>query len=162
MSDLPKTLSALAAEGITIVWDNFDIPSQGTGYTNNVPNYILVTGHVYNADRGQPVAIRVYVDGWRFESIRKPKIGTDEYIIMDNSSISFGISAVTNKSSYDHYMVDFALIKINPKAGTYDDSQIVSKKFIPKDLGGDAYEYRLWWNATAIANAKNLLKDIFG
>ena len=154
-SDLPKTLSALVAEGITIVWDNFVIPSEGTGYDDNTPKYVIVKGHVYNADRGQPVAIRVYVDGWRFEAIRKPKIGTDDYIIMDKTAISFGISAVTDKSSYDHYMVDFALVKLDPKNGTYDDTQIVSKKFIPADLGGVTNDYRLYWNSQAVARAKN-------
>ena len=100
-----------------------DMPAQIKGYTLNNTYYQdlgivyrLVSGHVYNASRGQPVYIKVYVETWNFEAIRRPING--EYQIMTGDSLRFVVSSITDLLTTDHFEVAFAVTEVNVDTAT--------------------------------------------
>lgn len=175
-TNLPSTFWSQGRE-FPIIW-NFtdeDISINGTyrtvtsssGVTTYELDYITVYGHVFDAERGQPIAIRVYVDSWTYQQIRKPD-GVGGYIVMEGDALRFIISAITGVSAEDNYQIDFNVI-----SATFDadgnptvDLTRASKLFIPegvdpsktKDEEGNAYDqsypYRLYWDADAVNRAK--------
>ena len=161
-SDLPQTVKYSGGLDYALVWqfEDADIVATGTVDANGNVSYILVEGNVYNADRGQPVAIKVYIDSFSYAAIRKPMAGGG-YIIMEGDSLRFVISAITGYSSVDHYLVDFDVMHIEPEAGTAQ-KQINQYKFVPEGINpatiGESadYAYRLYWNAASLNEAARL------
>ncbi len=128
---------------------------------NGALDAIYVTGNIYNADRGQPVVIKVYVDRYQYEATRRPTANGD-YIIMEGDSMRFIISAITGASSIDHYLVDFTVTSANPE--TVGETRVVSQIFIPQDVkpsdvnssfNDKTYAYRLIWDQDALNRAKS-------
>ncbi len=163
-SDLPSVIDSAYSGSIMypLIWQFSDeqITANGTFDEDGNLTYITVYGHVYNVDRGQPVAIKVYVDKWEFRAVRRPD-GNGGYIIMDGQSVRFIISAITGLSSFDHYMIDFEITSANPSGGV--PNAMTRKMFIPEgiepssvDVAFDEnYDYRLIWDQDALNYAKS-------
>lgn len=157
-SDLPKEVVSSYSGGTNypLIWNFTDDQITAEGALSA----IYVTGNIYNADRGQPVVIKVYIDRYQYEATRRPTASGD-YIIMEGDSMRFIISAITGVSSIDHYLVDFAVTSADPAyAG---ETRVVSKKFIPQGIDpstvdsalDNTYPYRLVWDQEALNRAKS-------
>lgn len=164
-SDLPASVEYSGGLDYALVWqfEDADIAATGTVDANGNVSYILVEGNVYNASRGQPVAIKVYIDSFSYAAIRKPMAGGG-YIIMEGDSLRFVISAITGYSSVDHYLVDFDVMSIDPETGTAE-KKINQYKFVPEGIDPAAvdasfdsenYAYRLYWNDASLNEAARL------
>ncbi len=163
-SDLPKTIDSAYSGGnlYNLIWQFTDsqITAEGTFDAKGNLTYITVYGHVYNAERGQPVAIKVYVDKWEFRAVRRPTTNGG-YIIMDGASVRFIISAITGVSSVDHYMIDFEVTSANPNGGVANKTE--QRRFIPTGIDpskvdpalDEDYAYRLIWDQDALNRAKS-------
>ncbi|MBR2480019.1 MAG: hypothetical protein IKB56_01795, partial [Clostridia bacterium] len=163
-SDLPQTIDSPDALGnlYNIVWQFADSSIVASGTMSEgrlVPIY--VRGNVYNAERGQPVVIKVYVDRWDFKAVRRPNANGD-YIIMEGDAMRFVISAITGVSSISHYKIDFEVISSLP--GANFETTTVSKMFVPEGVkpssidasyNDDAYAYRISWDQEALNRAKS-------
>lgn len=157
-SDLPSVVESAHSGGINypLVWNFTDEQITAGGALDA----IYVTGNVYNADRGQPVVIRVYVDRYVYQATRRPTTSGD-YVIMEGDSMRFIINAITGVSSFDHYLVDFEVTSSNPN--TSGEIRVESKKFIPQGIRpsdvdatyGDDYAYRMLWDQDALNRAKS-------
>lgn len=162
-TDLPQTIDSAYSGGniYNLVWEFEDSNITANGTMNDgglVPIY--VRGNVYNAERGQPIMIKVYVDRWEFKAIRRPSSNGD-YIIMEDEAMRFVISAITGVSSISHYKIDFEITSSQPSANL--EKSMVSKIFIPEGVSpslvdasyGDDYEYRMNWDQEALNRAKS-------
>lgn len=168
--DLPSTFNSHGSD-YDLIWDFSDDKIKIGGTYNTVTradgsvgyelDYITVTGHVANVDRGQPVAIKVYVDSWQYLQIRKPD-GKGGYIVMEGDALRFIISSITGVSAENNYQVDFSVARADVEAGTVtlDREQ---KLFIPEGVDpaktnssfGASYPYRLYWDTDAVNRAKS-------
>ena len=107
-TDLPAHLKLLQGSdfvgnpvsGLPIAWEFSDsrITPEGT-VTRDSFNKLgfVVTGYIKNKDVGQPVTIRIYIDRWEYEGIRRKQ--GDEFQIM--TEVRFYFSDITNSSSSD-------------------------------------------------------------
>jgi len=162
-SDLPQTIDTAYWGGTpyNLVWQFADsqILAQGTVNDSGLTP-IYVQGHVYNAERGQPVVIKVYVDRWEHKAVRRPGANGD-YIIMEGEAMRFVISAITGVSSLSHYKIDFEVTSSLPSANR--EKSTVSKIFIPEGITpsnvdasyGDDYAYRMIWDQEALNRAQS-------
>ena len=130
-SDMPAqikgyTLNNTYYSDLGIVWQFTDSDITAAGTTALEGGYRLVSGHVYNASRGQPVYIKVYVETWNFEAIRRPING--EYQIMTGDSLRFVVSSITDLLTTDHFEVAFAVTEVNvdPATGIMTNTSSVS------------------------------------
>ena len=164
-SELPGSVLYNGGVDYALIWNfaDADIVATGTVDANGNVRYILVEGHVYNSDRGQPVAIKVYIDSFTYAVIRKPT-ADGGYIIMEGDSLRFVISAITGYSSIDHYMVDFDVMHIDPETETAT-KVIRPLMFVPEGIDpasvdpsfdSATYAYRLYWNRAALNEASRL------
>ncbi|HQC55072.1 MAG TPA: hypothetical protein PKX91_05050 [Clostridia bacterium] len=145
---------------LPVVWDftDADIIAAGTP-----SGHILVKGWIYDRDRGQPITIKLYIDTWDFDTIRRLQGGTYQSMMHD---IRFYFSQISNKSSYQTYEVAFKVKNVR------DGSDPVSKSviFIPEDIdpttvkiaGTDNYypadhPYRIKWDEGALIRARNAM-----
>lgn len=161
----------LTADQSKIVWDFYDsdITAQGT-LNETQGSYLLVSGHVYSATRGQPVYIKVYVQPWTMTSIHRPIVnsyGEIEYQLMEGESLRFVISS-TGISAVDHYRVGFGVreFTINAQTGTLESvgtSVTQRVAFVPQDIDpstvtydgkelDENHAYRLYFDEDAIRN----------
>lgn len=162
-TDLPQTIDSAYSGGklYNLVWEfaDSDIIASGT-MTDSGLVPIYVRGNVYNAERGQPVVIKVYVDRWTFKAVRRPSANGD-YIIMDGDAMRFVISAITGVSSISHYKIDFEVTSSLP--GDNFSLSTVSKIFVPEGVSpelvdssyDDLYAYRMAWDKDALNRAKS-------
>lgn len=161
-SDLPAHLKLLQGSdfvgnpvsGLPIAWEFSDsrITPEGT-VTRDSFNKLgfVVTGYIKNKDVGQPVTIRIYIDRWEYEGIRRKQ--GDEFQIM--TEVRFYFSDITNISSSDLYQVIMRKQKINPVSNTITEA-VENVDFVPEDINpGSMYDYRLIWDKAALAAAKN-------
>ncbi len=168
--DLPSVFE-INDRNYNLVWDftDADITTSGTynvvtgkdGTRTYELGYITVYGHVYNAERGQPVAIKVYVDAWQYEQIRRPD-GQGGYIIMEGDALRFVISAITGVSAENNYQVSFKRVAGDIEKGVVN-VETIQRIFVPEGVSPsaadasytDAYPYRLYWDAEALNRAKS-------
>ena len=177
-SDLYGTVTGLTAANTqyeeNVVWNFADTDITAEGTLANDGGYMLVSGYVDNASRGQPVYIKVYVEPWTFEAIRRP-VGSD-YQIMTGESLRFVISSITGLSATDHFEVAFAVtrISVDPLTGALSGGQRSENLRIPfvaegidpatvtyngtnADFGGTldpTHGYILYFNDEAVAEAE--------
>lgn len=169
-TDLPSTFKSQNSD-FPIIWDftDEDIEIGGTyktrtvnGVTTYEIDYITVYGHVANKDRGQPIAIRVYVDSWEYQQIRKPD-GAGGYIVMEGDALRFIISAITGVSAETNYQVDFSVVTANIDGEgnataevTHAQRLFVPEGVDPAKIGENSdYPYRLYWDTEAVNRAKS-------
>ena len=162
-SDLPQTIDSAFSGGnlYNLVWQFSDsnIVAAGTMNDNGLTP-IYVRGNVYNAERGQPVVIKVYVDRWTYSAVRRPNVNGD-YIIMEGEAMRFVISAITGVSSVSHYKIDFEVTSSLP--GANFETTTVSKIFVPEGIDPSRvdpsfdteYDYRMIWDQEALNRAKS-------
>lgn len=157
-----------------IIWNFADENITAAGTMNGTAGtYMTVSGHVYSAERGQPVYIKVYIEPWTMTSIHRPIVGSDgniEYQVMEGESLRFIIDT-TGLSAVDHYRVGFGVRRftINPATGaleTVGTATTVRVPFVPEQLDPSAvvYEgvalsadhpYRLYFDEQAIRDSLN-------
>ena len=162
-TDLPQTIDSAYSGGnlYNLVWlfEDSQIVARGTMDDNGLTP-IYVQGYVYNAERGQPVVIKVYVDRWVETAVRRPSANGD-YIIMEGDAMRFVISAITGVSSLSHYKVDFEVTSSLPTGNK--EITTVSRIFIPEGVTpsrvdasyGDDYAYRMIWDKEALNRAQS-------
>ena len=162
-SDLPQTIISAYSGGNTygLVWQFEDSNIVAIGTMNDSGlTPIYVQGHVYNAERGQPVVIKVYIDRWLYKAVRRPSANGD-YIIMEGDAMRFVISAITGVSSVSHYKIDFEVTSSLP--GANFATSTVSKIFVPEGINpatvdssyATDYAYRMTWDQDALNRAKS-------
>ena len=165
-TDLPGLVEdILYHEGQTefylpVVWDfeDADIIAEGTP-----TGHILVRGWIYDKDRGQPVSLKLYIDTWTFDMIRRKQGDTYQSMMQD---IRFYFSQVSGTSSYTTYQVAFRIKNVLSGA----DPTPTSIVFIPEDIDPTTvliagtsdyypanYPYRIKWDEGALARARNAL-----
>ena len=157
-----------------IIWNFADENITAAGTMNGTAGtYMTVSGHVYSAERGQPVYIKVYIEPWTMTSIHRPIVGSDgniEYQVMEGESLRFIIDT-TGLSAVDHYRVGFGVrhFTINSATGaleTVGTATTVRVPFVPEQLDPSAvvYEgvalsadhpYRLYFDEQAIRDSLN-------
>ena len=162
----------LTDEQAVVVWDFYDTDITAEGTMNGTQGtYITVSGHVYSAERGQPVYIKVYIEPWTMTSIRRPIVnsaGETEYQLMEGESLRFVISS-TGLSAVDHYRIGFGVkdFTVNPKTGALESvgtSRTVNIPFVPEGINPTAvtyygekleadHVYRLYFDADAIRDS---------
>ena len=147
-SDIPSKITGWNAENeeftdLDIIWDfaNADITADGTSELDG--GYMLVSGHVYDAERGQPVYIKIYIETWSFEAIRRP-VGT-EYQIMTGDSLRFVVSSITDLLATDHFEVAFSVteLDVNPQTGVLSGTSAVSVRipFVSEGIDPTSVDY---------------------
>ena len=155
-----------------VVWDFYDTDITAEGTMNGTQGtYITVSGHVYSAERGQPVYIKVYIEPWTMTSIRRPIVnsaGETEYQLMEGESLRFVISS-TGLSAVDHYRIGFGVkdFTVNAETGALESvgtSRTVNIPFVPEGIDPTAvtyygkkleagHAYRLYFDADAIRDS---------
>lgn len=165
-TDLPSSVEdnryypGIEDRRLPVIWDfaDSDIIAAGTP-----TGHILVRGWIYDRDRGQPVTIKLYIDTWEFDTIRRLQGGAYQSMMQD---IRFYFSQISNKSSYQTYQVVFKVKNVR------DGSDPVSKNviFIPEDIdpttvkiaGTENYypadhPYRIKWDEGTLIRARNAM-----
>ena len=176
MTETEDYLSAFPLTDIqgAIVWQFEDSHITAAGTANNSGMYRLVPGHVYSAERGQPVYIKVYVETWELTSVRRPIVnsaGDIEYQIMEGDSLRFIISSATGLSAVDHYEMGFGVKRftIDPLTGAAvisGTAETVRRAVVPEGIDPatvtylgktlEAYHpYRLFFDPDALRNTVN-------
>lgn len=165
-TDLPSSVEDIKYHAgqvehrLKIVWDftDADIVAAGTP-----SGHILVRGWIYDRDRGQPVTLKLFIDTWSFDTIRRLQGGVYQSMMQD---IRFYFSQVSGVSSYSTYQVAFQVKNVRSSADPVPRNII----FIPEDIDPTTvkiagtndyypanYAYRISWDQGALVRARNAM-----
>lgn len=166
---------AINVESIPIVWNfaDSDVTTEGTIVRDSYGKYgRVITGYIGSREYGQPVTIRVYINRWEYDGIRRPQ--GDGYQIM-SEDIRFFFSTLTDISAYSNY--EIIIRSTAPFGGTLVSSH-TNRLFFPEDVdintlkasdygilaehqalfNNREYPYRLTWDSQAKALAKTSIE----
>jgi hypothetical protein len=118
-SDLPEQVSGLfesvASPTYPVIWTFTTSQITAAGTVNLSPNFLLVTGSVVDEDFGQSVTLRVYVDRWDFNAIRRrvPASSPPQWNIMIGESLRFIFQRDTGMCSEEEFQIVFNIQRFN-------------------------------------------------
>jgi|AGTN01.2.fsa_nt_gi hypothetical protein len=155
---------------IAIDWgfNDSNISASGTVTPDPYGRYgMVIRGYIGSSAYGQQISIRVFVDAWRYNSIKKYVGAGSPYQIM-SQEIKFMFSPLDDRTSVPSYEIVFDGSRFNydkdnhpfvmPTAYTVSS---VTKVFYPEDTGVTVpaanLNYRIYWNQDAKERARGLL-----
>ncbi len=127
---------------LSIVWSLTDLDITYTGTTNLVDGYMLVVGYIKNAEVGQRVEIRLFIDRWEFNSL------FDEYNLMNPANFVF--SRIDNKSLPHNYTIRFKIT--NARTGVVSYNEIA---FVAECYAESEDKHIIYWNENGKLQARN-------